>query len=32
MCIAQRCLGLLDDGTEDAIYDSHALRSFALSA
>jgi len=28
MYIAQQCFGLSDEGTEDAIYDSQAIRSF----
>ena len=28
MYIAQQCFGLSDDGTEDAIYDSQAIRGF----
>lgn len=28
MYVAQQCLGLSDDGTEDAIYDSQAIRGF----
>lgn len=28
MYIAQRCFGLSDEGTEDALYDSQAVRSF----
>lgn len=28
MYIAQQCFGLSDEGTEDALYDSQAIRSF----
>jgi IS5 family transposase len=28
MYIAQQCLGLSDEGIEDALYDSHAVRRF----
>jgi transposase, IS5 family len=28
MYVAQQCFGLSDEGTEDAIYDSHAIRAF----
>lgn len=28
MYLAQQCFGLSDEGTEDAIYDSQAIRSF----
>ena len=28
MYIAQQCFGLSDEGTEDALYDSHAVRAF----
>jgi IS5 family transposase len=28
MYMAQQCLGLSDEGIEDAIYDSHAVRRF----
>jgi IS5 family transposase len=28
MCIAQQCFGLSDEGIEDAIYDSQAIRGF----
>lgn len=28
MYIAQQCFGLSDEGTEDALYDSQAIRGF----
>jgi IS5 family transposase len=28
MYVAQKCFGLSDEGIEDAVYDSHAIRAF----
>jgi IS5 family transposase len=28
VCVAQQCFGLSDEGIEDAIYDSQAIRAF----
>ncbi len=28
MYVAQQCFGLSDEGTKDAVYDSHAIRRF----
>jgi hypothetical protein len=30
MYVAQQCLGLSDEGIEDAIYDSQSIRAFVL--
>ncbi len=28
MCVAERCFGLSDEGMENALYDSQAIRGF----